>query len=129
MFSGTIHKSCQSCPLVQTGYTPLGVISSNSITIGKFKKIFFYETKRCRAFMFCVHQWLIITFIDPANHAPGVQIGHAPGAPSTQKSFTYLRTIQNIVRTCWLSGQRSLLPFATCLHMRTILQYMIRRQT
>ena len=26
------------------------------------------------------------------------------------KSFTYLRTIQNILMTCWLSGERSL-PF------------------
>ena len=27
-----------------------------------------------------------------------------------KKSFTYLRTIQNILMTCWLSGERSL-PF------------------
>ena len=25
-----------------------------------------------------------------------------------KKSFTYLRTIQNILMTCWLSGDRSL---------------------
>ena len=28
-----------------------------------------------------------------------------------KKSFTYLRTIQNILMTCWLSGEHSL-PFA-----------------
>ena len=28
-----------------------------------------------------------------------------------KKSFTYLRTIQNILMTCWLSGEQSL-PFA-----------------
>ena len=27
-----------------------------------------------------------------------------------KKSFTYLRTIQNIFMTCWLAGERSL-PF------------------
>ena len=43
----------------------------------KLKKIFFSETMRPRAFIFCVKQCLVIPFIIPANRDPGVQIGHA----------------------------------------------------
>ena len=52
----------------------------------------------------------MVPFINPANHAPGVQIGHTPGVLSAKISFTYLRTYSNILMTCWLSGERSL-PF------------------
>ena len=52
----------------------------------------------------------MVPFIHPANHAPWVQICHAPGASSAKISFTYLRTYSNILMTCWLSGERSL-PF------------------
>ena len=52
----------------------------------------------------------MVPYVNPANHAPGVQIGHAPGASSAKISFTYLRTYSNILMTCWLSGERSL-PF------------------
>ena len=34
-----------------------------------------------------------------------------------KKSFTYLRTIQNILMTCWLSGERSL-PFGLLVFFR-----------
>ena len=52
----------------------------------------------------------MVPFVNPANDAPRVQIGHAPGASSAKIYFTYLRTYSNILMTCWLSGERSL-PF------------------
>ena len=67
-------------PGVQVGHTP-GVIGVHRLIIGKnVKKIFFSETMRPKAFIFCVKQCLVSPFIIPANGDPGVQIGHAPGA-------------------------------------------------
>ena len=45
----------------------------------KHKKIFFSETKRPRAFIFCLKQCIVVLFINPANRAPGVHTGPAPG--------------------------------------------------
>ena len=57
-----------------------GVIGLHRLIIGKHvKKIFFSETMRPRAFIFCVKQCLVSPFIIPANRDPGVQIGHARG--------------------------------------------------
>ena len=43
------------------------------------KKIFFSETIWPRAFICCVDQCIILSFINAANGAPGVHTGHAPG--------------------------------------------------
>ena len=57
-----------------------GVIGLHRLIIGKHvKKIFFSETMRPRAFIFCVKQCLVSPFIILANRNPGVQIGHARG--------------------------------------------------
>ena len=67
-------------PGVQVGHAP-GVIGLHRLILGKnIKKIFFSETMRPRAFIFCVKQCLVSPSIIPANRDPGVQIGHAPGA-------------------------------------------------
>ena len=63
-----------------------------------------------KACIFSMQQCLVVPYINPANHVPGVQIGYAPGASSAKKYFTYLRTYTNILMTCWLSGEQSL-PF------------------
>ena len=65
----------------------------------------------------------MVPFVNPANDAPGVQIGHAPGASSAKISFTYLRTYSNILMTCWLSGERSL-PFGLLV---SLLAHLSRR--
>ena len=58
-----------------------GVIGLHRLIIGKKRtKIFFSETMRPRAFIFCVKQCLVSPFIILANRDPGVQIGHVPGA-------------------------------------------------
>ena len=66
-------------PGVQVGYALRGH-GLHRLIIGKHVKIFFSETMRPRAFIFCVKQCLVSPFIIPANHDPGVQIIHAPGA-------------------------------------------------
>ena len=52
---------------------------SHRLTMGKTKKIFFSETTRPTALIFCTWQWLMVLYINCANHAPGVKFGHAPG--------------------------------------------------
>ena len=67
-------------PGVQVGHAP-GVIGLHRLIIEKKRKtIFFTETMRPRAFIFCVKQYLLSPFIISANRDPGVQVGHAPGA-------------------------------------------------
>ena len=39
---------------------------------------------RPRANIFSMQQYLVVSYVKPANHAPGVQIGHAPGVISSQ---------------------------------------------
>ena len=48
--------------------------------MGKALKIFFSETMRPRAYIFSIKQCVVVPYINVANQAPGVQIGHAPGA-------------------------------------------------
>ena len=49
------------------------------------KKKFFSETTRPRAFIFCMLQCVVVLFINPANHAPGVKNGPAPGIISSHR--------------------------------------------
>ena len=51
---------------------------SHRLTMGKTKKIFFSETTRPTALIFCRWQWLMVLYINCAIHAPGVKFGHAP---------------------------------------------------
>ena len=46
---------------------------------GKNKEVFFSETTKPRGFIFCVMQWQVDPFINPAYHALGVQIYHTLG--------------------------------------------------
>ena len=72
MFSGPLYKSYQLCLWGPYGPRPGGVWE-------KQKKIFFSETIWPRAFICCVDQCIILSFINAANGAPGVHTGHAPG--------------------------------------------------
>ena len=71
-YSGPLYKSCQLCPLVSIRAPPGGRHGKN------IKKIF-SETIWPRAFICCVDQCIILSFINAAKGAPGVHTGHAPG--------------------------------------------------
>ena len=71
-------------PRVKFGHAP-GVDSLHRPTIGKTKKIFFSETTRPTALIFCMWQWLMVLYINCASHAPGVKFGHAPGVDSLHR--------------------------------------------
>ena len=72
-------------PGVKFGHAP-GVDSLHRPTIGKkTKKIFFSETTGPTALIFCMWQWLMVLYINCANHVPGVKIGHAPGVDSLHR--------------------------------------------
>ena len=58
---------------------------SHRLTMRKTKKIFFCETTRPTALIFCRWQWLMVLYINCANHAPGVKFGHAPGVDSLHR--------------------------------------------
>ena len=77
-----LYINCAShAPGVKFGHA-LGVDSLHRLTMGKTKKIFFSETKRPRASIFCMYQCLVVPIINCASHAPGVKFGHAPGVNS-----------------------------------------------
>ena len=71
-------------PGVKFGHAT-GVDSLHRPTIGKTKKIFFSETTRPTALIFCMWQWLMVLYINCASHAPGVKFGHAPGVDSLHR--------------------------------------------
>ena len=71
-------------PGVKFGHAP-GVDSLHRLTIGKTKKIFFSETTRPTALIFGMWQWLMVLYINCANHAPGFKFGHAPGVDSLHR--------------------------------------------
>ena len=71
-------------PGVKFGLAP-GVDSLHRPTIGKTKKIFFSETTRPTALIFCMWQWLMVLYINCASHAPGVKFGHPPGVDSLHR--------------------------------------------
>ena len=71
-------------PGVKFGHAP-GVDSLHRPTIGKTKKIFFSETTRPTALIFCMWQWLMVLYINCASHAPGVKFGHTPGVDSLHR--------------------------------------------
>ena len=66
-----LYINCAShAPGVKFGHAP-GVDSLHRLTMGKTKKIFFSETKRPRASIFCMYQCLVVPIINCASHAPG----------------------------------------------------------
>ena len=80
-----LYINCAShAPGVKFGLAP-GVDSFHRLTIGKTKKIFFSETTGPTALIFCMWQWLMVLYINCANHVPGVKFGHAPGVDSLHR--------------------------------------------
>ena len=72
-------------PLGSNLATPRGLIVSIDLLWEKNKKIFFSETTGPTALIFCRWQWLMVLYINYANHAPGVKFGHAPGVDSLRR--------------------------------------------
>ena len=79
MYNGPLYKSCLPCPWGPYGPRPRGCHGKN------IKKIFFSKTTRPKAFIFCMKQCLVVLYINPANHAPGVKNGPAPGVISSHR--------------------------------------------
>ena len=70
---------------VKIGHAP-GVDSLHRLTMGKKKsKIFFSESTGPTSLIFCMWQWLMVLYINCANHVPGVKFGHAPGVDSLHR--------------------------------------------
>ena len=59
-------------------------------------KIFFSETTGPTALIFCMWQWLMVLYINCANHVPGVKFGHAPGVDSLHRP-TIGKTKKNLL--------------------------------
>ena len=62
--------------------TPRGLIVSIDLLWEKNLKNFFSETTGPTALIFCMWQWLMVLYINCANHVPGVKFGHAPAVDS-----------------------------------------------
>ena len=71
-------------PGVKFGHA-LGVDNLHRLTKGKNSKIFFSETTGPTALIFGMWQWLMVLYINCANHVPGVKFGHAPGVDSLHR--------------------------------------------
>ena len=70
-------------PGVKFGHAPgPGLIVSIDLLWEKNSKIFFSETTGPTALIFGMWQWLMVLYINCANHVPGVKFGHAPGVDS-----------------------------------------------
>ena len=65
--------------------TSRGLIVSIDLLWEKNSKIFFYETTGPTALIFCMWQWLMVLYINCANHVTGVKFGHAPGVDSLHR--------------------------------------------
>ena len=80
MFSGPLHKSCRKS-LGSKLATPQEVVCFyRAILLNlKLTKIFFTETMRLRAKRLSMELCLVVSYINPANPAPGVQTGHTMG--------------------------------------------------
>ena len=85
MYSGPLYKSCQLCSWGPYGPRPGGVMGK------KNKKIFFSETIWPRAFICCVDQCMILSFINAANGCPW-----GPYRPHPRHVIIYHRLIMEI---------------------------------
>ena len=73
-------------PLGSNLARPRGLIVSIDLLWEKNKKKnFFSETTGPTALIFCKWQWLMVLYINCANHAPWVKFGHAPGVNSLHR--------------------------------------------
>ena len=72
-------------PLGSNLATPRGLIVSIDLLWQKKIKKIFSETTGPTALIFCRWQWLMVLYINCANHAPGVKFGHAPGVDSLHR--------------------------------------------
>ena len=72
-------------PLGSNLATPRGLIVSIDLLWEKNSKIFFSETTGPKALIFCMWQWLMVLYINCANHVPGVKFGHVPGVDSLHR--------------------------------------------
>ena len=81
-----LYINCANhAPGVKFGHAPW-VDSLHRPTIGKkLKKMFFSETTRPTALIFGIKQWLMVLYINCANHVPGVKFGHATGVDSLHR--------------------------------------------
>ena len=63
--------------------------NANKATINimgrKSLKIFFTEAKRPTAYIFSMLQWLVVSYINPANQVPGVKTCHTLGMKSSHR--------------------------------------------
>ena len=73
-------------PLGSNLATPRGLIVSIDLLWEKKSKIFFSETTGPSALIFCMWQWLMVLYINCANHVPGVKFGHSPGVDSLHRN-------------------------------------------
>ena len=64
-------------PRVQIGHVPR-LISSHRLIQGKTSKIVF-QTMTSTVYIITMQQCLVVSYIIPANQAPGVQTDHTPG--------------------------------------------------
>ena len=55
------------------------------VLMGFFFSKIFSETTRPTALIFDMWQWLMVHYIDCANHAPGFKFGHVPGVDSLHR--------------------------------------------
>ena len=69
-------------PLGSNLATPRGLIVSIDLLWEKKKNL----TTGPTALIFRTWQWLMVLYINCANHAPGVKFGHAPGVDSLHRS-------------------------------------------
>ena len=77
-----LYINCAShAPGVKFGHAP-GVDSLYRLAMGKTKKIFFSETKRPTALIFCMLQCLVVPIINCASHAPGSNLAMPRGVNS-----------------------------------------------
>ena len=67
-------------PGLQTGHIPVSHMFILSYLVKDPSKIFLSETMRPRINRLSMMRYSVFPNINPANNAPGVQIGHAPGS-------------------------------------------------
>ena len=72
-------------PLGSNLATPRGLIVSIDLLWEINSKIFFSETTGPTALIFCMWQWLMVLYINCANHVPGVKFGHTTGVDSLHR--------------------------------------------
>ena len=81
MSSNPLYISCQPWPWAPN----CPRLGSVIICHRNKQKIFYSETARPEACLFSMKQCLVVPYINPANHAPWVQIGYTPGVINSHR--------------------------------------------